>query len=644
VKTKGISIVERHGEKAIVGVFAALALGVVAWQFVGSGNRVTVEGNQKVEPDRAYDAVRRRAEQVAGQIADPNPAAGIPERVPDAYAMIMSRVEEGLRRADEPLPVALGLSTSEFEGASGPIDDARYGEIVLPLLSDAVAAQYLVTLNPLAVVDSEALAAVAPAQQPYDIRAVSVQATLSGAEVRAMLEADPDGDGPLAPLPRTFWLNRTAPLDVRVERQRLLDDGDVGPVEVVPPSPRAVSFADRFSPGISPGEYQTLVRDARAGIASVVQPPFPPTIAGDIWVPPAQAAAGGTVVGQNAELTRLRNQLAARETDRDDVSRRLNAATSDQARNTLTARLETIQLDIDRLKARIVELDAQNAAGAAPQATASSLPEPRNIESSSDIVIVAHDLTAEPGATYRYRVSLGMTNPLFPWAANLQPDQQALAEAPVLYTEPSAWSQPVRVAPPAQVFFTRASGGQEASAVGGFRVGDASAEVFGLYYGHWRGSSNRLAPGDTLAATIPLPDNLPIFDIAIPEEGPPTIAGRQPGPASLTVALEGAMLVDVIEKQAGAARTDFIAVVRLPDGRLVLRDTSADQQDPALAAARRSAAAAASAVITDPSTTGTGRAPGASQPARQGAAPSSPGSPGSTRPGAPRGGPGQRLD
>ncbi len=638
MKTKGISIVERHGEKAVVGVFAVLALGVVAWQFVGSGNRVTIEGNQKVEPDRAYDAITRKAEAISGQLADPNPAAGIPERVPDVSSTVTERMRQGLTRADEPLPVAMGLSTSEFSGPGGPVDDARYAAVELPELTPTVAAQYLVTLNPLVVADSEALAAIAPQQQPYDVRAVSAQATFDGGEFRAMLEADPDGSGPLSALPRTFWLNRTAIFDVRLERQAINDDGTLGAVEVVERSPRAESFADLLSPGMSPGEYQSIVRDARAAIGAVVQAPFPPTIAGDIWAPPSQASAGGATLGQNPELGRLRKQLEDREAERDEFQRRLEAANNDQARNTISARINSVQAEIDRLELRILDLDEQAQAAAEAGETQTGLAEPRNIESASDITIVAHDFTAKPGTSYRYRLSLGMTNPLFPWAANLLDDQKSLAEAPIIYSESSSWSDPVRVAPRAQVFFTRASAGQDAGAVGGFRAGDAAAEVFGLYYGHWRGSNSRLAPGDTLSATIPLPEGLKIFEIETPEEtGQPVVTGETAAPATLNVALEGAMLVDVIEKSAGAARPDFIAVVRLPDGRLVLRDTTADQQSPALANARRSAEAGRTATVQNPSSTGQRRtpAPRSAPPPRETArpAPPPPGGPATPPPG-----------
>lgn len=592
MKTKGITLFERHGEKAVVGVFAVLALGVVAWQFVGAGNRVTTDTNQKVEPDRAYESITRKAQQIAGQLADPNPAPGIPESVPDAAAIVRQRLSEGLTRADQPLPVALGPSTTGARIA-GISDDARYAAVTLPALRDVAVAQYLATLNPLAVADSPALAAIAPAQQPYDVRAVSVQATFPAAQLRAALQADPDGDGPLSPLPRTFWLNRTAILDVRLERQRMNADGSFGPAEAVPASPRAQSYAGAVSPSMNPGEFQNVARDARAAIASVVQPAFPPTIAGDAWTAPANASIRDAGPATPPEMASLMAALDRVERELTEQRAALERATSEQGRANINNRIAALTSEKDRIEVRLVALDEAHASAAqSAGASASGLPEPRNIESADEIAIVAHDFTARPGETYRYRLSLGVANPFFPFATALKEDQRDLAAEPILYTEPTEWSAPVRVAPPAQVFFTRVAGGQDASAVGGYRVGDASAEVYGLYYGHWRGSASRLAPGDTLAGSITLPQGLKIFEIGEAQQGAggPVVVGEQPAPQTFSVALDGAMLVDVVEKSAGAARPSYLAVVRLPDGRLVLRDPAIDQQDPAFAAARASAA------------------------------------------------------
>lgn len=622
MKTKGISIVERHGEKALVGAFALLALGVVAWQFVGSGNRVAVEANQRVEPDRAYESIVRRAQQISGQLNDPNPAPGIPEEVPDAAELVRERIARGLRTPTEPV-TAFGPVASPFGAGdlrTPPPDDARYAGVLPPAPLEPVAAQYLLTLDPLAVASVPSLAQVAPASQPHDVRAVSVQASFPAGAFRQSLEQDPDGAGPLSALPRTFWLNRTAILGVRLERQRLNDDGTTGQVEPVPASPGALSLLDRLSPGMSPGEFQTITRDARQNVGAIAQPRFPPAIAGDPWTPPAQRASATPTSGPSDETAGLLRTRANLERNLEIEKGRLSSAANEQARQVINTRIARLENDIATINQRLVDAGhgaSQPQTGQTP-APAPSLPEARNIENADEIVLIAHDMTATPGATYRYRVRVGVANPLFPWATSIHEEQRSIAEEPIVFSEPSPWTAPVRIAPDAQAFVTRAAGGQDSAAVGGFRIGDITAEVFGLYFGHWRGSSVRLNPGDTLSASVSLPQGLRTFQIEQSEGQAPTLGAPVPAPETLTVTLEGAMLLDVIERSAGVeGRVAYLAVIRTPDGRLALRDPAADQQSPALQAARRSAQAGQSATLSTPTgVPGQSGAPGARQPQR----------------------------
>ncbi|MBX3353921.1 MAG: hypothetical protein KF684_13390 [Phycisphaeraceae bacterium] len=637
MKTKGISIIEKHGEKAVVGAFALLALGVVAWQFVGSGNRVAVESNQRVEPDRAYESIVRRAQQITGQLNDPNPAAGIPEELPDAAELVRRRIEQGLRTPADRV-TAFGPLVSPFgrtDDRTPPPEDARYAAVLPPAPTNPVVAQYLLTLDPLTVASVPSLAAVAPATQPHDLRAVSVQATFPASAFRAALESDPDGPGPLAALPRTFWLNRTAILGLKLERQRLNADGTLGPIERVPESPGSFSLLERLSQGMSPGEFQTVTRDARQNIAAIVQPAFPPSIAGDAWIPPAQKASATPVAVQSDEISRLLNQRTNLERNLEIEKGRQSAAVNEQARQSITTRIQRLEADIQTINQRLADLGYGGApVVASPQTTqATPLPEARNIESADAIVLLAHDMTATPGETYRYRVSVGVANPLFPWASSIQEDQRAIAAQPIAFSEPSPWSEPIRVAPDAQAFVTRAGGGQEAAAVGGYRIGDITAEVFGLFYGHWRGASVRLNPGDALAATVSMPQGLQLFEIIQEEGQAPALGAASPVPETLQVAMGGAMLLDVIDRSSGAeGRASYLAVLRLPDGRLVLRDPAVDLQSPALQTARRSAQAGQSSTPTAPSA-GVTPPGGATRPAAPAARPQQPSAPSGGMPG-----------
>src|SRR5690606_11152122 len=61
--------------------------------------------------------------------------------------------------------------------------------------------------------------------------------------------------------------------DVRLERQRQLDDGTWSEVEVVPPIPGEVDFSDRIA-SLRPAEWPSLSSELYAAGPAVYQPGF----------------------------------------------------------------------------------------------------------------------------------------------------------------------------------------------------------------------------------------------------------------------------------------------------------------------------------------------------------------------------------
>lgn len=143
----------------------------------------------------------------------------------------------------------------------------------------------------------------------------------------------------------------------------------------------------------------------------------------------------------------------------------------------------------------------------------------------------------------------------------------------------------------------------------------------------------RLNPGDALAATVSMPQGLQLFEIIQEEGQAPALGAASPVPETLQVAMGGAMLLDVIDRSSGAeGRASYLAVLRLPDGRLVLRDPAVDLQSPALQTARRSAQAGQSSTPTAPSA-GVTPPGGATRPAAPAARPPQPSAPSGGMPG-----------
>lgn len=168
----------------------------------------------------------------------------------------------------------------------------------------------------------------------------------------------------------------------------------------------------------------------------------------------------------------------------------------------------------------------------------------------------AHDLTVEPGATYRYRLIVSVLNPLFQQdrvpaeqrdqyhdRVALGPDEQTLAE--------TDWTDPVRVSPDYRFFLVGGSAENEI----------AEVELWRIYDGRWRRGEFQVRPGDPIAGTaaIDLDD------------------GRR-----VEVPMHAdAVLVDLISSGAGGplARGDGVRMVYFDQQHETMADRSVDEDE-----------------------------------------------------------------
>lgn len=153
-----------------------------------------------------------------------------------------------------------------------------------------------------------------------------------------------------------------------------------------------------------------------------------------------------------------------------------------------------------------------------------------------EVKLWAHDMTAQPGAAYRYRMRVVVNNPLF--GASLIPEQQTLAANSLVYGEYSEWSEPVEVDVLSEFFITGASEAIPPASV----QPSASAELYELYYGSYHLANVGVTPGDIFAAEIKVPE-LPIYDLpklgamfpedkGIPGQAPAPGLAPAPGPGT----------------------------------------------------------------------------------------------------------------
>lgn len=563
MKLKGIGWFEQNVDKVVVGLSGAVLLGVIAYQFLVHPNQVKVGSGAPVPPQKAFAEVTKAAQKLAAELRTTEPA--LPEVAP---VDLMTAYRKGIESSDPPRArlVALGRAPTLGAGldlsltAGGASTGAPIAVPALPGPSGAVAAAYRATIDPTEVLASPELRAILPSEQPFDCSVVSVEATFNGAALRDALAADPDGEaGPIRAMPGAWWRDAVEVIAVELEREELVEGTEWTNATVVPPMPGRPSLLAQVQQQVrGPAQMNPVVDAARRQSGQVVQPAFYRTIAGPAWVPPSEVIPPDLLNEKDARKRQLEKQVAdtrraierlqdqlrrsggrerepegghggdakggGREGSRtggrqSDPSDRASAAARNIERN-----IQQKEEQLARFEAELAALESAAAPGDAALAHAGTETRTRLMET-SDLRVWAHDTTARPGTTYRYRVRLVLNNPAFGRGATLAPEQRGVAEQPLVRTEPSEWTAPVAVDPDRYFFLTSAT---EGDALGGPR---ASAEVYEFYYGYWRKGSVSLEPGDVIQADVRLPKGmLYLYDLAALEKGAPGAPQALPVP------------------------------------------------------------------------------------------------------------------
>ncbi|MEX2219536.1 MAG: hypothetical protein WD749_12355 [Phycisphaerales bacterium] len=575
MRLKGVNPLEQHLEKVVLAVVGAVFLVALALQFLGEPNAVRVgRGDQTVAPGKAYDAIANKARTLSGRLnqAEPAELATAREKV---GKINLNLTEEFRKRKDAPvspplaraidLGPAMALKTEEItvHGVDAPIVALKVPAPVSPI---AVATRN--TIDPTEAITYPDLKPLLPPEQPLDKASVSVEARFDGTALKAAFLAVP-GDANSRPIPGQWWRETTALMDVRLERQEQSTGGDWGEPVVVKAAPGRTDMADAVKSLQTTVEMEDMVFQARDLADGILRPAFYRTIAGPAWMTPAEQAAAAAAGGRPPQVDTLlaqRRGLVATEQrlikQIDDASKQApprppprsgggggdgggrrggggnqppaptrdpNAERQTQLQR-LQDRLQQVRDDIRKVDDRLRELGYDETGTAVKvEAPAAAGEAAKPLLDSPSIQLWAHDLTVESGKTYRYRVQVAINNPAFGRGTALVQEQQDLAKSPLLLSEASEWSPPVRVMSDRYYFVTGASEPDQLSSA------HASVELYEFFYGYYRKGSTTVEPGDVLMARLNLPpgDRLPIFDLEKPAgETPGGQAPPQPPPAT----------------------------------------------------------------------------------------------------------------
>lgn len=560
MKIKGISWIEQNVEKIVLGVVALVFLGVVASQFLIQPNRIKVGKGDPLPPGRAFQPAEERARQIKAAIERSEvpglPAPASSTMVEDFRKAHQARVTPTQTIARLGAPMNLGIA-GESSGAPGSrVGTGPIASTTLPAPAGPVAFAYRSTIDPTETIDNPELAKLLPAEQPFDKAGVSVEAVFDGQALLASLGKDPDGDGPQRPLPQSWWRASTDLLGVVLERQEQKSDGSWGEASEVAGIPGHFNALAAARGAKNAAEMSDAMSQIRAYGSEVMRPSYLRTIAGPEWSPPSEAIKGAGAA--NPEVERLLSQLRG---VNDDLGR-LNAALDNLGRqpaggrepppgggggrggggggrpgggqeppanrpDPAAAQKQSLERRIKEAEQRKVDLEDRIVAAGGKVPGRAEDPADKVAEKGKPLFedaavrVWAHDLTAQPGKTYRYRVRAAINSPLFGRSASLPDDQKDLAKAPVMVGEPSEWTAPVAV-PADRYFYVLAAAPSD-----GLNPPRATAEVYQFFYGYYRKGTVSLEPGDVVAATgLKLPDanKLPVYDLAKLAQG----TGNQP--------------------------------------------------------------------------------------------------------------------
>ncbi|NBB83506.1 MAG: hypothetical protein GVY28_08890, partial [Alphaproteobacteria bacterium] len=525
MKLKSINPVERHIEKLIV-VLAVLFFLYVVWGYV-IGSRVQVKlGDREVPPgevDRViYERAQALEEELDGQ-ADPN-LRGI--TIP-AYAALY---KQNLTRPVTPDATQAGvgpdalawpaLAGNRLDIGAGPLaplgEEKPFRQLDVPTPASVTAEGGLGTLD----VNADARIKQIVGQPPFDLPWVSVGGIFDVTRIAQQLRESENERS--RPIPVRRINESWAVLDVQVERQRRLADGSWSEPQRLPPMPgfepvrRAVQTA-------TPNNAEQIVSALRERWRMVLQPDFPPLRDDAGWAPPTITEPNQTATaqpnrdddGEDASqppprVQQLEDQLREIEQTIEADQQRIAAARRDGREPTpgILRRLEQNQAkmrkignELDRLRAAMpgraegragIDMGFLDDPSARPDVQGPNRPSGDRggpmvvgVLSGERRHVWAHDLRVEPGQTYRYRMRLVTSNPLYN-LAGLPKQQAELGEQFTRTTDWSAWSDPVTV--PNDNYFFVVGGNQN--------VGNATVRVWRFYDGTWREAEFNVFPGD----------------------------------------------------------------------------------------------------------------------------------------------------
>ncbi|MHC4274575.1 MAG: hypothetical protein ACYSUR_13025 [Planctomycetota bacterium] len=324
MKTKGITIWERHAEKFVLAVAALLFVAFTALQFIGEPNAVSTSKGD-IAPGDIDELLEDQAARLQAKLSD-DADAGV--ELPDPQPALDQLISE-LDRSLSPAPTLSQWSFAVAPSVEG-IQRIRE-ELPVPRIKAPARVAVAQTADALAdgvvEIDYPELAELFPEPgQPHDLTFVTVATELDLADLRRQFRGE-GADGGANVIPSSWFDDRPENIvDVAVEREEFLDGNWVGRT-TLEPIPGQVSFRAQ----LAAGELDAALRDDVLGRLSdpafqlaLVQPTFYRLKNEDLTIPVVQDEdADEEALALEEQIKNARERLARWERERDRLLQEL---------------------------------------------------------------------------------------------------------------------------------------------------------------------------------------------------------------------------------------------------------------------------------------------------------------------------------
>ncbi|MEM6458696.1 MAG: hypothetical protein AAF710_04825 [Planctomycetota bacterium] len=622
MNNKDFGLLQRHVEKLALGIGVLVLLGVGATQFLlGEPNAVELD-NRTVAPGEIADVVADKADRLDGRL---DGASNVePIDVP-AYARVFVDTYRLPVATDQRLsPIDAGPLADAVTLQVEP----EYPAVVLP--TPPVPTDLLVKQGHGVLAAGEPRAAelleMVGNPDPADFQYVTVRATFSFDELQRRYEA---ADVPEAQrMTRGLWADRLAVTSVRLIREEQDPaTGRWGNRVTIDPLPGRPAFVPEARPDLGFERSQELEDFVKTAQVEIRRPPFP-AIENGPWTPPSSVDRVFTaeeLQRQNElkqQIDRLERQLrrltgqegrdAAREStrprrnaERDFVDefdtgpeRRGNRpqrettrlSPEERRRASIEEQLDTLRAELNGLLGVEEDLDTADGPGrdegfGGPGFFDETTPGPGgfgrpggfgpgpgnagvtpDIQNPGEVKVWAHDLTVEPGKTYRYKVEVGVLNPLYRFTRLPPKQKQENANRPSLGPDPeeleaAEWSTPIELDPEFYYFVIGGNKDQKR----------AKIEVWRIYNGVWRSQEFTELPGNEVGGDAEIE--------GVPRRVPMNVGPLMLDVDSVTAGGQPAVRVLLLEPDTGRIVPRLVTEDKDSEDRLRVRlDASLQQQ------------------------------------------------------------------